>query len=188
MSWSKTCRIWHLFIHWIINQFEEVMKSPLILATSVLLASLCSSCVSFYELPAGHSGPTAVIRSSGKPVNSVKAEGYYIVSVNGKSARHSPMATPYGAGMGVSLEAKSIQVPCEPLELKLSGGNVYAADGVAMADTLVGGNHSVSGNVTFTPKPNGDYTVTGTTGKGYTGVWIVDNKTGKVASNKVEKR
>lgn len=171
-----------------VNQVQDQMKSCHLFVASVLLASLCSSCVSFYELPAGHAGPTAVIRSTGKPVNSVKAEGYYIESVNGKSARHSPMATPYGGGMGISLEAKSIQVPCEPLDLKLSGGNIYAADGVAMADALTGGNHSVSGHVTFTPKANGDYTVTGTTGKGYTAVWILDNKTGKISSNKVEKR
>ena len=164
------------------------MKSHHILAASVFLASLCSSCVSFYELPAGHAGPTAVIRSTGKPVNSVKAEGYYIVEVNGKSARHSPMATPRGGGMGISLEQKTVQVPCESLDLKLSGGNIYAADGVAMADSMVGGNHSVSGRITFTPKANGDYTVTGTTGKDYTAVWIVDNKTGKISSNKVEKR
>lgn len=36
--------------------------------------------------------------------------------------------------------------------------------------------------------PHGDYSVTGVTGKGYTAVWIVDNKTGKIASSKVEKR
>lgn len=164
------------------------MKSLIIFASSSLLAGLCSSCVSFHELPAGYAGPTATIRSTGKPINSVKAEGYYVGEVNRKFARHSPMATPQGAGVGIALEAKSIQVPCESLDLKLSGGNVYAADGVAMADALIGGNHSVSGHITFTPKANGDYSVTGKTGKEYTGVWIVDNKTGKISSSKVEKR
>lgn len=168
-------------------QPDREMKTRLILSASALLTSLISSCAP-YSLPAGYSGPTATIRSTGKPVSSVKAEGYYILEVNGKAARHSPMATPQGGGMGISLSDRSLTVPCEPLDLKLSGGNIYAADGVAMADSMIGGNHYVSGNVTFTPKANGDYSVIGTTGKGNTAVWIVDNKTGKISSNKVEDR
>ena len=151
----------------------------------VALAVLFPSCV-FYELPTGYSGATASIRSTAKKINPVKGEGYHILAVNGKSAMHSPMATPYGAGMGMSLSERTLQVPCEPLDLKLSGGNIYAADGVAMADSIIGGNHSVTGNVSFTPKANGDYSVTGITGKGQTSVWIIDNKTGKIASSKVE--
>jgi len=96
---------------------------------------LLSSCAS-YQLPEGYSGSTASIRSTGKRVNSVKGEGYYILEVNGKFAQHSPMATPRGAGMGISLSERPLQVPCEPLELKLSGGSIYAADGVALADSM----------------------------------------------------
>lgn len=153
---------------------------------SCALGVLLSSCAS-YRLPEGYSGSTASIRSTGKRVNSVKGEGYYILEVNGKFAQHSPMATPRGAGMGISLSERTLQVPCEPLELKLSGGNIYAADGVALADSMIGGNHQVSGKVSFTPRPNGDYSVTGVTGKEQTAVWIVDNKTGKIASSKVAK-
>lgn len=161
------------------------MKSQIASITSVVIAVLFSSCAS-YELPKGYSGPTAFIRSSGKQVNSVKGEGYYVLAVNDKFVNHSPMATPYGGGMGLSLSERTIQVPCEPLDLKISGGNIYAADGVALADSMIGGNHYVNGHVKFTPKANGDYSVTGVTGKDRTAVWIVDNKTGKVAGNKVE--
>ncbi len=161
------------------------MKTQIAAIVSVVFALLSSSCAP-YQLPPGYSGATAFIRSTGKSVNSVKGEGYYILAVNGKSAMHSPMATPRGGGMGLSLSERTLQVPCEPLDLKLSGGNIYAADGVAMADSMIGGNHYVTGNVNFTPKANGDYSVTGVTGKGQTAVWIVDNKTGKIVSSKAE--
>ncbi|MBC8127235.1 MAG: hypothetical protein H8M99_08860 [Gloeobacteraceae cyanobacterium ES-bin-144] len=161
------------------------MKTHIATITSVIFALLFTSCAT-YELPAGYSGATVSIRSTGKKVSSVKGEGYHILAVNGKSAMHSPMATPYGGGMGLSLSECTLQVPCEPLDLKLSGGNIYAADGVAMADSMVGGNQSVTGNVKFTPKAHGDYSVTGVTGKGQTAVWIIDNKTGKIVTNKVQ--
>lgn len=166
-------------------EFGREMKTQTAAIASVGFAMLFSSCAT-YELPPGYSGATASIRSTGKNVSSVKGEAYYIIAVNGKSAMHSPMATPYGGGMFLSLRERTLQVPCEPLDLKLSGGNIYAADGVAMADSIAGGNQSVTGNVKFTPKANGDYSVTGITGKGQTAVWIVDNKTGKIASGKVE--
>lgn len=82
---------------------------------------------------------------------------------------------------------KSLRVPCETLNFKLSGGNIYAAGGVAMADSIVGGNRHVSGKVSFTPKAGGEYIVTGVTGKDRTAVWIVDSKSGKVVSPVVEK-
>jgi hypothetical protein len=162
------------------------MKLPIISVSTVAVALLFSNCAP-YKLPEGYSGPTASIRSTGKALNSVKGEGYYILEINGKFAQHSPMATPYGAGMGLMLSDRTLQVPCEPLDLKLSGGNIYAADGVALADTMIGGSHQVTGNVTFTPKPNAEYLVTGVCGKDRTAVWIVDSKTGKAVSNKVEK-
>lgn len=163
------------------------MKRPITSVVAAAAALLLSNCES-YKLPANYSGPTATIRSTGKAMNSVKGEGYYILEVNGKFAQHSPMATPHGAGMGLLLRDRTLQVPCEPLDLKLSGGSIYAADGVALADMLIGGNHEVTGNVTFTPKPDGEYLVTGVCGKGYTAVWISEEKSGKAVSAKVEKK
>ena len=54
-----------------------------------------------------------------------------------------------------------------------------------MADFLIGGNHSVSGEITFTPKPGTAYSVVGTTGKSSTAVWLTDQKSGKIVSQKV---
>lgn len=168
-----------------ISSTNSAMTSRLNFVVLCALGALFSSCAP-YQLPEGYTGPTASIRSTGKSVNSVKAEGYYILEVNGKFANHSPMGTARGAGMGVVIKEQTLQVPSEPLNLTLSGGNIYAADGVAMADSMIGGNHQVSGDVSFTPKPNGDYSVTGVTGKERCAVWIVDNKTGKVVSSLVE--
>lgn len=154
---------------------------------SLLCALLLPSCAT-YQLPEGYSGATANINSSNKTINSVKGEGYYVEKVDGKFTKHSPMATPNGAGVGLALNDKVLRVPCEVLTLSLRGGNIYAADGVAMADSMIGGNHSASGEVIFTPKPNAEYTVTGLTGKDYTAAWIIDRKTGKVVTSKVESR
>lgn len=156
-----------------------------ILSSALCLGSLFLNSCGTYQMPAGYSGPTATISSTSKPVNSVKAEGYYVMSIDGKSALNSPMNTPQGAGMGISLANETVRVPCQPLALKLSGGNIYAADGVAMADSLIGGNHSVSGKITFTPKPGAAYSVVGTTGKSSTAVWLTDQKSGKIVSEKV---
>lgn len=156
-----------------------------ILSSASCLGSLFLNSCGTYQIPAGYSGPTATISSTSKPVNSVKAEGYYLMSIDGKSASNSPMNTPQGAGMGISLANETVRVPCQPLTLKLSGGNIYAADGVAMADSIIGGNHSVSGKITFTPKPDAAYSVVGTTGKSSTAVWLTDQKSGRIVSEKV---
>ena len=76
-------------------------------------------------------------------------------------------------------------MPCQPLTLKLSGGSVYAADGVALSDSMIGGNNSVSGVISFTPKPDAAYSVVGTTGKNSTAVWLIDQKSGKIVSENV---
>lgn len=156
-----------------------------ILSSAVCLGTLFLNSCGMYQMPAGYSGPTATISSTSKRVNSVKAEGYYVMSIDGKSASNSPMNTPHGTGMRVLLANETVQVPCQPLTLNLSGGNIYAADGVAMADFLIGGNHSVSGEITFTPKPGAAYSVVGTTGKSSTAVWLTDLKSGKIVSQKV---
>lgn len=162
------------------------MKTPLSFALVAVASAFLSSCITSYELPKDHTGPTAIIRSTGRSVNAVKGEGYHIAKVNGVMAIHSPMDTPHGGGMGLMLKNRELQVPCTPLELTLYGGNIYAADGAAMVDSMIGGNQSASGKITFTPKPKGDYTVNGVTSKQRTAVWIEDTKTKKIVSGTVE--
>jgi hypothetical protein len=161
------------------------MKRSLFLSGLALVSLIFTSCAS-YEMPAGYNGPTATISSTSQPVNLIKAEGYYISSINGKFVSHSPMNTPRGGGMGISLQNETIKVPCEPLTLGLRGGHIYAADGPALADSMIGQSRSVTGEITFTPKPNTAYQVTGITSKSSTAVWITDCKSGKVVSQKLE--
>ncbi|MEO5913454.1 MAG: hypothetical protein ABIS50_04425 [Luteolibacter sp.] len=78
---------------------------------------LSTSCVTSYQMPAGYTGPTAKITSTYKAVSSVKGEAYFIYEINGKLAHHSPMSTPRGGGIGLSLSEKTIDVPCEDLTL-----------------------------------------------------------------------
>lgn len=55
-------------------------------------------------------------------------------------------------------------------------------------DSIAGGARFVSGTMTFTPKPNGEYRVKGNLEpKGQESVWLVDEKTGKVIGTKIVK-
>lgn len=146
------------------------------------------SCVDYYKLPNGYSGATAVIRNSSKPINAVKGEGYEVSHVNGKIVDASTVATPRGGGVLLMTRDTELKVPAEPLTLTLRGATIYAADGVAMADAMIGGSRNVSGPISFTPKAGGEYRVKGTLEKGNTAVWLVEEKTGKPIGQKIEKK
>jgi hypothetical protein len=162
------------------------MKKCLLVCLVPFLFSV--SCVTSYKIPENYSGAKATIISSSKPVSSVKGHGFEVTKINGQYVDHSPVDTPRGGGMLLALKDKTIEVPCQPLTLTLNGGSVYAADGVAMADSMMGGNQQATGDIQFTPKPNATYIATGVVSKGCTAVWLTDQKTGKIISPKIEKK
>lgn len=151
--------------------------------------ALCSlaSC-NIYRLPEGYTGSTAVIRSSSKQINSLKGEAFDVSKIDGKLVTDSPVATPRGAGPFLALQETEVKVPVQPITLTLNGGTVYAADGIALTDSLIGGMRNVSGPLTFTPKPNGEYRVKGILDKGHESVWLVEEKTGKIVGSKITKK
>lgn len=164
------------------------MTSPRSLSVlSALLLGSLTSCVSHHRLPENYTGPTATIRITAVTTGSVKGEAFKVEKVDGKLVAGTVLATPRGGGMGVAVRDLEFQVPARPLTLTLSAHTLYAADGVAMVDSLSGNNRSVSGDIAFTPKAGGRYTVRGSLAKDAEAVWLVDDKTGKVTGPKVTK-
>jgi hypothetical protein len=149
---------------------------------------LSVSCVTSYKIPENYSGAKAKIISSSKSVNNVKGYGFQVAKINGQYVDHSPVNTPRGGGMVLMLQDKELELPCQPLTLTLNGGSIYAADGAAMADSMMGGNQQATGDIQFTPKPNATYIATGIVSKGYTAVWLIDQKTNRIVSPKIEKK
>ncbi len=162
-----------------------MIKQLSLAATAVLL----SSCVSSYTLPEGYSGPTAIIKDTAIKTGATKAEAFQVSKINGQFDRSSPMATPYGGGMLVTLRESKRTVPAgQPITLTISGGNIYAADGAGLANMISGNaKKHVSGDVVFTPKANKVYKVNGVAGKESSSVWIEDESSRKIVTNKLTK-
>jgi hypothetical protein len=156
------------------------------LISLAIVASL-TSCVSNYKIPEGYSGPTAILKDTATKTGITKAEAFRVTKINGLNDTKSPMATPYGGGIGVSLKESVRTLPAGSLvTVTLSGGNIYAADGAALADMMSGNaKMSVSGDVMFTPKPNGVYKVNGVAGKDSSSVWIEEESTRKIVTQKI---
>jgi hypothetical protein len=154
-----------------------------------LAASLLSSCVKFHSLPTDYSGPTAVIRGTASQKNVFKGEGFQVTKVDGKAVYgRGTVATPVGGGPVLAVQEPEVRVMPQPVTLTLTGSTVYAADGPAMVDGLIGGSRHVSGDLSFTPKPGGEYRVKGLLERGSESVWLVEEKTGKMVGHKITKK
>lgn len=157
-----------------------------IIVTLAFVATL-PSCISTYKIPEGYAGPTAIIKDTANKTGMTKAEAFQVSKINGLVDTTSPMATPRGGGMGVSLKESKRTIPAgSPITLTLSGGNIYAADGAALADMLSGNaKKHVTGDVVFTPKPNQIYKVNGIAEKASSSVWVEEEGTRKVVTQKI---
>jgi hypothetical protein len=156
---------------------------------TLALAATLPSCVSTYKIPEGYAGPTAIIKDTATKTGITKAEAFQVSKINGLMDTTSPMATPYGGGLAVSLRESQRTVPAgSPITITLSGGNIYAADGAALADMMSGNAKKyVTGDVVFTPKPNGIYKVNGVAGKDSSTVWVEEEVARKVVTEKLTK-
>lgn len=146
------------------------------------------SCVQYHRLPENYNGPVATIRGSSERKNAFKGEAFTVTKVDGKDiAGRGAVATPTGGGPVLSVREPEVQVLPQPVTLTLRGGTIYAADGPAMVDGLLGGARHVSGDLSFTPEAGGEYRVKGILEKGSEAVWLVEEKTGKMIGGKIVK-
>ncbi|MEM9238072.1 MAG: hypothetical protein AAGB14_14970 [Verrucomicrobiota bacterium] len=144
-------------------------------------ALLFSSCVQYYSLPEDYAGPTATIVNRGEAHDAFKSSVFRVAEIDGKQVTSTPMKTPYGGGPVVTMGESSVVVPAgSPIEVKLSAGDRFAADGAALMYGLSGNvSKSAAETFTFTPKANATYLVDGQLGKDRSSVWMKDQASGR---------
>ena len=153
----------------------------LLLSSSLLLTCLLPSCVQYYRLPEGYTGPTARIINTGEAQDAFKSSVFQVSKIDGKIVPTSPMQTPYGGGPVVTMGDSSVEVPAnQPTQIEITGGDRFAADGAALAYGLSGNvSKTATETFTFTPKRNATYVVRGQLGKQASQVWMEDKSTGR---------
>ncbi|MEK7950977.1 hypothetical protein [Luteolibacter soli] len=150
-------------------------------ALPAVLALMLPSCVSYYNLPKGYTGPTATIRNSGSAQDAFKATVFEVAKIDGKLSNSSAMQTPRGGGPVVQMGESQVKVAAgQPLQVELSGHDQFAADGAALMYSF-GGNVAkpAKATVNFTPKANATYVVKGQLAKQGSAVWLEDAASGK---------
>ncbi|WP_367874165.1 hypothetical protein [Luteolibacter sp. Populi] len=162
-------------------------RSLKLAAAGLAFASL-PSCVKYHNLPEGYSGPVATIRGTAAQGNVFKGQSFRVTKVDGlEIAGRGAVATPTGGGPVLAVREPQVQVLPKPVTLTLTGSTIYAADGPALVDSMIGGARHVSGDLSFTPKAGGEYRVKGILEKGSESVWLEEEKSGKLVGNKITK-
>lgn len=157
------------------------MKYILFLTTLFL-----SGCVAYSpSIPAGYTGPKALIKDSVMIHSGSKSDFFVVRRVDGKEIENSIVESRVeNRGRGFSLTPLVLdrEIPARPVTLHIQGRTEYAAPILALTNAV----YEVKGDVTFTPAENKTYVVTGTLGEQYSAVWVQDSETGAAVSEKVE--
>lgn len=151
------------------------------IATAVLAAALTGCAAYEHSLPEGYKGPVATLHDSSGPVESRKADLFFVTQIDGRKVKDSlteTIARNQGRGFSLSPFMLDHDVPAKPLLVSLSGITHYAAPILA----LTGKVYQVEGTVSFTPDANRDYVVKGSLGPDATAVWIEEQDTGKIVA------
>jgi hypothetical protein len=151
---------------------------------ALLTCLLLAGCVSD-PVPQDYSGPVANVMDSYTPRANDSADFFYVATLNGKKIDNNLATTIQanaGGGFAMSPMAYQRNIPIEPSTLNIVGRTHYAAPILELAGTV----YEVSGNVSFTPKPNHHYLVKGVLGPTYSAVWIEDSADGSVIDKKIE--
>jgi len=164
------------------------------LVMAVVASLLLTACVTTKTIPDGYTGPIATIRDSVKTDYEkhsyflyknllTRADFFYVSKIDGKRIRTSVGQTA-GTSSGLAFKPAVIdrQVPARKVTVTIEGKTHFAAP----IQELTGGKtYPVSGEVTFTPRPNGVYVVRGKLRKGGSSVWIENAKTGRAVSKRI---
>lgn len=149
-----------------------------------------AGCASLYEpVPAGYSGPTAMLADSGFYEDGTKAQFFAAVAIDGKDIDNTIFASRRASqNHGFALTAQFITrpVPAQPMKVKLIGTHQTAAPIHELMSRAAGTFFSVEGEVDFNPLPGESYVVRGELKKGGSEVWIEDADTKQVVTTKVQ--
>ncbi|MDR2196107.1 MAG: hypothetical protein LBE50_05845 [Gallionellaceae bacterium] len=129
--------------------------------------------------------PIAVIKDSVSPENKRKADFFYVSAINGEKVEDSrlkTLAANRGHGFEMTPETIARSIPVQETTFTIVGRTEYAAPILTLTNTV----YQVTGAITFTPEASHRYVVRGKLGEDYSAVWIEDEETGTLVSNKIE--
>jgi hypothetical protein len=136
-------------------------------------------------LPADYAGPKAILSDSVANYDGAKADYFFLYKYNGRAIRQTYDVTDQrNQGNGFNLQPPEIierAVPAQEGRYYLLGRTHYAAP----IQDIVHGVYMVKGELTFTPKAQGKYVIRGTLGPELAEIWIEDESSGAIASNKL---
>lgn len=120
------------------------------------------------------------------PYEGTKVDFFYIEEINGKKIDNSAIRTAVNnSGNGLNAMKLSMldrQVPASPGEFKIVGRTQYSAP----IQALFNPEYHVEGVVHFVPENGKTYVVTGDLDKESSAVWIEEETSHKLVSNKIE--
>ena len=157
--------------------------------TVLLAAASISGCSTYQPVPDGYAGPTAKVRDTGGYIDTwTKGKIFSLTEVDGQQIKDSFMTSnkaSSGQGFTLSLDLQERLVPAKPMSVKLRGSHITGAPIHAIASKAAGTYFTVEGIVLFAPKPDTLYLVKGELKSGASSVWIEEEASGKVVTEKV---
>ena len=165
------------------------MKTILVVAIAILNLTACSSL--YNPIPEGYSGPTAKVSDSAIYEDSMKQQFFILESVDGKTINNSIIATrsaSYGKGAYLNPRYESRLVQARPMRVKIIATHITGAPIHEIASRALGTFFSVEGEVDFKPLPGGSYTIRGELKKNASSVWIEDDSTKEMATEKITQK
>ena len=118
-------------------------------------------------------------------VDDANAQGLTIDGKKIKDTFQASHGASFGQGFNLNLEVTKRPVPARPMQVKIRGSHITGAPIQEIASRAAGTFFSVEGVVAFDPKPDMRYIVKGILQKNGSSVWIEEESSGQVVTDKV---
>ena len=162
------------------------MKKECIALLAFLALSGCAT--TYNPIPEGYTGPTAKVSDSGLYEDNMKGQFFIMEAIDGNTIDNSIIATRKAShGKGFYLSSRYIDrlVPAKSMKVKLVATHQTAAPIHEITSRVLGTFFRVEGEVNFNPSPGGTYIVKGDLKKDGSSVWIEDENTKQIVTDKV---
>ncbi|BBE52108.1 hypothetical protein OYT1_ch2596 [Ferriphaselus amnicola] len=148
---------------------------------SIIGAFLMVGCASLPpSLPAGYIGETATIQDTDHRIDTGKADIFYLSKIDGtliQNCRSETRRASNGQGDNLSTVLLKSSVPIGSHKFTIVGRTEYAMPIRALAGDV----YQVTGDIEFSPKPNGKYVIRGSLSETESSVWIENLETSEIA-------
>lgn len=169
---------------------KESILSPKTFTAALALTVTLSACVTNPPIPPGYTGPTATVFDSSESIDGSRSKMFVLAEIDGAPIDQSVQASARASsGQGFSLTQVVLQraIPARAMKVKLVGTYTYAAPIQKIAAQVSGSFVEMEAIVSFTPEPEGKYVVRGLLSKERSALWIENQATGQVVTQKVER-